>query len=106
MITEALSRNELPIADAAITVVDFYRDGCRFCDMLAPVLERVEFDFPFVNFVKINCSQVAGVAEEFDVNAFPTLGVFARGQKLDTLVGFVPAEQLGAWVSTHLYQES
>lgn len=103
MVTEATSRGELPIDGPELTVVDFYRNDCRFCDMLVPVLDEVEFDVPFAQIVKINCSEVEGIAEEWDIQAFPTIKLFRDGEPVDSITGFVPAPVLAERVSRQLY---
>jgi len=103
MITEALAREDLELDGDALVLVDFYSDNCVYCERLAPVLEGVSFELPFVPMVTINCSRVEGVSDEFGVFAFPTLKLFRGGEELDTLTGFRPAEALKAFIAPHLY---
>ncbi len=103
MITEARTRAELPIDQEGVVVVDFYTDDCRFCDMITESFDDVEFDLPFVPIVKINCAQVEGVSDEFDVRMFPTVKVFKDGAEVAHLVGFQPADALRTVIGEHLY---
>lgn len=103
MITEAATRDELDLSADDLIVVDFYRNDCRFCDMLAPVLDDVAFEFPFARFIKVNCSDIDGLAEEFGILAFPTVKLFRGGVELDSLVGFVPASVLTERIGKRLY---
>ena len=103
MITEALTREDLSLDGDDLVVVDFYSDDCVFCERLAPVLEDVDFEMPFVSIVKINCSRVEGVSDEFGVYAFPTVKLFRSGQELDSVTGFRPAETLKTFIGDRLY---
>jgi thioredoxin 1 len=103
MIVDALTRDDLRPDLDGVTVVDFFRDDCRFCDMLEPVLESVAFDLPFVTILKINCSDVDGLAEEFNIQMFPTVMLFKDGVQVESIVGFVPATVLVEQISKQLY---
>lgn len=103
MITEATTRAELDLHGDELIVVDFYRDDCRFCDMLAPVLDDLAYQFPFTRFLKANCSDIDGLAAEFDILAFPTVKLFREGREIDSLVGFVPAQILAERIGERLY---
>lgn len=103
MIIESTTRADLPLDADGLVVIDFYRDDCRFCDLLAPVLEDVAFQVPFATFAKVNCSHVDGVSDEFDVHAFPTTKLFKDGREVDSIVGFAPAEVLVERIGKHLY---
>ncbi len=103
MISEATSRAEIPFDTPGLVVVDFYTNDCRFCDMLNAVLEEVEFAVPFVPIVKVNCAEVSGLSDEFDVRMFPTIKLFKDGREMQTLVGFQPSESLQAAIGEHLY---
>ena len=103
MISEALSREDLRLDGDELVLVDFYSDDCVFCERLAPVLEDVSFELPFVTIIKINCSSVAGISEEFDVFAFPTLKLYRAGEELDSATGFRPADALKTFIAAQLY---
>lgn len=103
MITQASSISDLGTQNPELTVVDFHRNGCHYCDMLAPVLDDLAYDLPFVRICKINCSDVPDAAKEFDVQAFPTVKVFRAGKVLDSIVGFTPLESLRERIGAELY---
>jgi len=103
MIIEARSRDELAIDGEGLVLVDFYSDDCVFCERLAPVLEDVDFEMPFLSIVKINCSRVEGIGEEFGIYAFPTVKLFRAGEELDSVTGFRPAETLQSFIADKLY---
>jgi thioredoxin 1 len=103
MIIDATTTDDMDLTAEGLTVVDFYRDDCRFCDMLAPVLDDVAFELPVARFVKVNCSRVDGLAAAQQIQTFPTTKLFKNGEVVDSIVGFVPASVLIERIGKHLY---
>ena len=81
-------KSELPV------VVDFFATWCGPCKMLAPILEQSAKDFEGkVKFVKIDIDQNT-IAENYQIQAVPTLKFFKNGELSGESVGLVSAEDL------------
>lgn len=59
--------------------------------MVAPLLEKLEPEYPKINFHKIDIEEVPEVAAQFEVSAVPTFILFKDGEPANVLKGAVPA---------------
>ena len=73
-------------------VADFYATWCGPCRTLSPLLDKLAGGYTDkVKFVKINVDESPGLAQNFSVQAIPTLIFFKDGKVADRLTG-LPAE--------------
>jgi thioredoxin 2 len=81
-------------------LVDFWAPWCGPCKMMAPELERVaaRADGRFV-VAKVNTEEIQSLGQRFQVNAIPTLAVFAKGEEIGRSQGFRPAAQIEQFVA-------
>jgi thioredoxin 1 len=88
------------IADAQMPVlVDFYASWCGPCRMLAPVLESLANQMAGeIKFAKVNVDESPALAAQFNITGVPALVLFKDGQPADGVVGFLPPQQLQAWL--------
>src|ERR1022692_2919971 len=73
-------------------VVDFYATWCGPCREFSPMLDRVAGGYTDkIKFVKVNVDESPGLAQNYQVQAIPTVLMFKDGKLADRITG-VPAE--------------
>lgn len=84
------------VADSALPVlVDFFRDGCIPCRRIAPLFSRAESAYAGkVNFARVNLTVNPNLAAQYQIEAAPTLLVFANGAEVGRRRGAVTAGEL------------
>jgi thioredoxin len=69
-------------------VADFYATWCGPCRMLSPMLDRLAGGYTDkIKFVKINVDESPGLAQNFQVQAIPTLIFFKDGKVAARITG-------------------
>jgi thioredoxin 1 len=77
---------------ATPVVVDFYATWCGPCREFSPLLDRVADGYTGkIKFVKVNVDESPGLAQNYQVQAIPTVLLFKDGKLADRITG-VPAE--------------
>ena len=84
-----------------VVVVDFFATWCGPCKMLAPVSDEASQEVD-ATFVKVDIDQSLEIAQRFNITTVPTMMIFKNGQKVDSMVGFMPKEKLVEKVKSHL----
>ena len=72
----------------------FSAPWCIPCRTSAPILERIEAQYPGVEFFKVNVDEEGTLAEDCSVRSLPTFMVFKNGENTGTLVGMAPEAKL------------
>ncbi|MEA5581345.1 thioredoxin [Nodularia harveyana UHCC-0300] len=86
---EMLAGSDVPV------LVDFYADWCGPCQMMVPILEKVNAQLQNrLRVVKIDTEKYDGLASQYQINALPTLVLFKQGQPVERIEGVVQADQL------------
>ena len=81
-------------------VLDFYADWCGPCQMLLPVLEEIEKEYPEVEFKRINIDIEREMAEKYGIMSIPTLIVLDdEGEVRETLVGLRSKAEIEAAIN-------
>jgi thioredoxin 1 len=70
-----------------LTVIDFFANWCGPCKMIAPKVESLASNYPYVNFVKVDVDQAPEIAHEFRIQAMPTFFFLKEGQVIDQFQG-------------------
>ncbi len=86
--------NEEVLNSKELVLVDFFATWCGPCKMVAPILEDLESEMIDIKFVKIDVDESPSVANQYGIQSIPTLKVFKDGKVVDTVVGFLPKEQI------------
>ena len=78
------------------TIVDFGANGCRACDMMTPILERLQDKYKGkANILFIHSRQEALLAGRYGVRAIPTQVFFDRnGREVFRHSGYYPQNQI------------
>lgn len=86
---DLLAGSDLPV------LVDFYATWCGPCQMMSPILDRVNTQLKGrLQVVKIDTDKYPQLASQYEIHALPTLVLFKNGQPFERIEGVVPAEQL------------
>jgi thioredoxin len=86
---EMLSGSDVPV------LVDFYADWCGPCQMMVPILEKVNAQLQNrLRVVKIDTEKYTVLANQYQITALPTLLLFKQGRPVERIEGVMQAEQL------------
>lgn len=86
---DLLSGSDVPV------LVDFYATWCGPCQMMAPILDKVNAQLKGrLQVVKIDSDKYPQLASQYQIHALPTLVLFKNGQPVDRIEGVLPAEQI------------
>lgn len=87
---------EKEVLQADKTVLaDFYSDSCVPCKRLSPVLFALEQEYAEkLKIVKININFDSELAENYEVQAAPTLVFFKNGEEVSRLRGAVKQAEI------------
>ena len=90
---------EKVLKEALPVLVDF----CVVCKKLAPVLGNAEDDYEDkIKVYKVNTNFDAELAEQYEVQANPTLIFFQNGQAKDRKTGALKQAELNSWIEEQL----
>ncbi len=86
---ELLSGSDVPV------LVDFYATWCGPCQMMVPILEKVNSHLKGrLQVVKIDTDKYPQLASQYQIHALPTLVLFRNAQPVERIEGVLPAEQI------------
>lgn len=89
-----------PVADAPITLLDFWADWCGACRMADPIIERVVAGHPDVIVRKVDVATDGALAESHQVRTLPTLILAAMdGRELVRLSGAMTGKRIEAAIA-------
>ncbi len=104
MVKELSGRELDELVGSGKTVVcDFWAAWCGPCRMLAPVMEKLSEEFAGrAEFVKVNVDENGDLAASLGIFSIPDVFLFADGQVKTHNLGFLPEEQMRAFLSENL----
>ncbi len=84
-------------------VIDCWAEWCAPCLMVHPIIENLAKKYKGkIAFAKLNIDQNREIAERFSIMSIPTLLVFKKGQKIDSIVGAMPQDALEEKIKIYL----
>lgn len=84
-----------------IVLADFYSDSCVPCKRMSPLLAEVEEAYPEgFKLVKININFDGALAEQYEVQAAPTLIFFKNGEEQARLRGAVKKSEIAEMIDS------
>ena len=84
-------------------VVDFSADWCGPCQMLAPIIEKLEEEFKGkVIFVKIDTDNNPATCQEYGISGIPAVKLFKDGKVADEFIGLQSEEMIKKWLNKNL----
>lgn len=91
------------INSSHLVLVDFYATWCGPCKAMHPVLEQLKAQLgDRIRIIKVDVDKHGIPAEEYNVQAVPTLLLFRNGEVLWRQSGAMPLNQLLNVVTSHL----
>lgn len=96
---ENFARDVLEASSESVVLVDFWAPWCGPCKALAPLLADAEARSKGrLKVVKLNVDENQELASRFNVRSIPFVVAFVDGKAVDSFVGVLPPQALGAFI--------
>jgi thioredoxin 1 len=99
-----ITQGEFPVEvtqAAGPAVVDFYATWCGPCRVLSPMLDKLAEPLAGkIKFFKVNVDESSALAQNFQIQAIPTVLLFKDGKLVDRITGLPTEADLKAKLET------
>ena len=83
-------------------LLDFWATWCGPCRMIAPTIEEIAQERTDIKVGKVNVDEEPELAAKFGIMSIPAVLLFKNGEVVANSVGYVPKEDLNAFVSANI----
>ncbi len=84
-------------------LTDFWAGWCGPCLQIAPILEQIAEEYEGrLKVAKLEVDRNPEIAARYSIQGIPTMIIFKDGQPIETLIGFMPKEELLRKLEPHL----
>lgn len=92
-ITSENFQNEVIESEIPV-LLDFWAEWCGPCRMVSPIVEEIAGESEDFKVGKVNVDEQPILANQFGIEAIPTLLVISKGKAVKRAVGALPKEQI------------
>lgn len=97
------SWNSLVLSSESPVLVDFWAPWCGPCRMIAPVIDELAKEYAGkIVCCKLNTDDCPNIATQYGIRSIPTVLLFNRGEKKESVIGAVPKSTLTATIEKYL----
>ena len=83
-------------------LLDFWASWCGPCRMVSPLVDEIAQENPQFLVGKVNVDEEPELAQKFGIMSIPAVLLFKNGEVVANSVGYVPKEDLNAFVSANI----
>jgi len=100
---DAAQFNTQVTASPVPVLIEFFSDGCSWCQTLIPVLSEIAAERPDkLRIYKFNAGDDPQFASRFRISSVPNLILFQGGSPVGQRSGYAPKRDLVAWIDSTL----
>lgn len=83
------------VGSAQPVLVDFWAAWCAPCRLIAPIVADLAGEYAgTLKVAKLDVDEVPDLANRYQVQSIPTLGLFVHGHLVKRIIGYVPKPEL------------